>query len=124
MDVLGTFSNNDLHAGLSKVAKKLRVLRRDEKAKPRPRAERRKRPGWVLKAVVEVLSDAAAPMRPDEIQRTLEARLGHPVAGSSIRNTLTRNRRHFARVGRGRYVLCPASPPQAVEAGGSQFAGQ
>jgi hypothetical protein len=71
--------------------------------------QRPRRPGWVLKAVVQVLADREEPMRAKDIHAAVEALVGEPVAWSSIKGALadhvSGSARRFVRIARGRYVL-------------------
>ncbi len=66
-------------------------------------------PGWVLKAVVQVLGDRGEPMRAKDIHAAVETSLGAPVAWSLVKASLAANvlgtSPCFVRVARGRYVL-------------------
>jgi hypothetical protein len=111
MDLIGVLSNHDLQGSLGRLAKKLAVVR----ASGEPRRQlvacrqRPRRPGWVLKAVVQVLGDRGEPMRAKDIHAAVETSLGAPVAWSSVKASLAANvsgtSSRFVRVARGRYVL-------------------
>jgi len=111
MDLLGHYSNHDLQTSLRRLAGKLADLRAGggPRRRPESRRQRARRPGWVLKAVVEVLVDRREPMRATDIRAAVEAVLGEPVAWSSIKGALASNvsgsSPRFVRVARGRYVL-------------------
>jgi hypothetical protein len=111
MDLIGVLSNHDLQGSLARLVKKLAAVRTN--GEPRRQAvgcrQRPRRPGWVLKAVVQVLGDRAEPMRARDIHTAVETLLGEPVAWSSVKMALASNvsgsSRRFVRVSRGRYVL-------------------
>ncbi len=111
MDLTGVLSNHELQGSLGRLAKKLRAVRAS--GEPRRQAatcrQRPRRPGWVLKAVVRVLVDRGEPMRAKDIHAAVEASLGVPVAGSSVKAALAANvsgsSRRFVRIARGRYTL-------------------
>ena len=111
MDLIGVLSNHDLQGSLARLTKKLAAVRTSDAPRRRPVAcrQRPRRPGWVLKAVVQVLGDRAEPMRAKDIHAAVEALLGEPVARSSVKMALASNvsgsSRRFVRVSRGRYVL-------------------
>jgi hypothetical protein len=93
MDLIGVLSNHDLQGSLGRLAEKLAAVR----------------PGWVLKAVVQVLGDRCEPMRAKDIHAAVETSLGAPVVWSSVKASLAANvsgtSPRFVRVARGRYVL-------------------
>jgi hypothetical protein len=111
MDLLGTYSNQDLQGSLGRLAKKLAAVRASGEPRRRPvtRRQRPRRPGWVLKAVVQVLADRGEPMRAKDIHAAVEASVGGPVSWSSIKGALadhaSGSSRRFVRIARGRYVL-------------------
>jgi len=110
MEASGVLSKHDLQGSLARLVKKLAALRAS--GEPRRQAvacrQRPRRPGWVLKAVVQVLADREEPMRAKDIHAAVEASLGAPVAWSSVKAALTANvsgaSPRFVRVARGRYV--------------------
>lgn len=72
-------------------------------------AVQHRRVGWVVEAVVQVLTDRQEPMRAKEIHLAVEALLGKPVSWSSIKGALATNvsgpTPRFVRLARGRYGL-------------------
>lgn len=52
------------------------------------RRQRPRRPGWVLKAIVQVLADREEPMRAKDIHAAVEASVGEPISWSSIKGAL------------------------------------
>jgi hypothetical protein len=72
--------------------------------KPPPR-----RPGWVVKAVVQVLAARQEPMQARDIHAAVEALLEEPVCWSSVKASLAANitglSPRFMRVAPGRYIL-------------------
>jgi hypothetical protein len=111
MDLIGVLSNHDLQGSLGRLAGKLAAVRASSEPR-RPVVacrQRSRRPGWVLKAVVQVLADHDEPMRAKDIHAAVEASLGEPVAWSSIRGALASNvsgsSRRLVRIERGRYML-------------------
>ncbi len=116
MDLTGVLSNHELQGSLARLAGKLAAVRAagGPRRQPESRRQRPRRPGWVLKAVVQVLSDGGEPMRATDIHAAVEALVGEPVKWSSIRTALASNvsgsSRRFVRIARGRYTLAyPAS---------------
>jgi hypothetical protein len=111
IEVLGTYSNPDLQGSLSRLAGKLATVRANGRPRRQPATCRRRprRPGWVLKAVVQVLADRSDAMPVRDIHEAVEAMLGEPVAKSSIKTALASHvggpSPRFARVAPGRYVL-------------------
>jgi hypothetical protein len=111
LDLIGVLSNHDLQGSLGRLAKKLAAVRTN--GEPRRQVvvcrQRPRRPGWVLKAVTQVLVDRGEPMRAKDIHVAVEASLGAPVAWSSVKAALAVNvsgaSPRFVRVARGRYVL-------------------
>ena len=111
MDLIGVLSNHDLQGSLGRLAGKLAAVR----ASGGPRRpvvacrQRPRRPGWVLKAVVQVLADRDEPMRARDIHAVVEASHGEPVRRASVKAALAANvlgaSPRFVRVARGRYVL-------------------
>lgn len=111
MDLIGVLSNHDLQGSLARLVKELAAVpasgaprRQSVTCRQRPR-----RPGWVLKAVVQVLGDRGGPMRAKDIHAAVETSLGAPVAWTSVKAALAANvsgaSPRFVRVARGRYVL-------------------
>lgn len=81
IEVLGTYSNQDLQGSLARLAKKLAAIRADGGPRRQPATcrQRSRRPGWVLKAIVRVLADRGGPMRAKDIHAAVEAALGEPA---------------------------------------------
>lgn len=110
MEVTGVLSNQDLQGRLRRVIKKLAAVRAAGEVQPRRTCRQRpRRPGWVTKAVVTVLSEHDEPMRAKDIHAAVEALVGGPVAWSSVKQALCSNISgpvpRFVRIARGRYVL-------------------
>jgi hypothetical protein len=111
MGLLGHYSNHDLHGSLGRLAEKLAAVRASGGPRRRPVAcrQRARPPGWVLKAVVQVLADRDEPMRAKDIHAAVEALVGEPVPRSSVKGALadhvSGSSRRFVRVSRGRYML-------------------
>lgn len=111
MDLLGHYSNHDLQGSLRPLAGKPAAVRASNGPRQRPesRRQRARRPGWVLKAVVQVLTDRGEPMRAKDIHAAVEALVGEPVPRSSVKGALAMNvsgsARRLIRVARGRYML-------------------
>jgi hypothetical protein len=111
VELLGTYSNQDLQGSLRRLAKKLAALRASGESGRRPRTcrQRPRRPGWVLKAVVQVLAGQNEPMQAKDIHAAIEASLGEPVAWSSVKGALAGNvlgsSPRLVRLARGRYAL-------------------
>ncbi len=111
MELVGVLSNHDLQGSLVRLAGKLAAVRAS--GGPRRQAvacrQRPRRPGWVLKAVVQVLADRDEPMRTRDIHAVVEASHGEPVRRASVKAALAANvlgaSPRFVRVARGRYVL-------------------
>jgi hypothetical protein len=93
MDLLGHYSNHDLQGSLRRLAGKLAAVRASGGPRRRPAAcrQRVRRPGWVLKAVVQVLTDRGEPMRAKDIHAAVEALVGEPVPRSSVKGALASN---------------------------------
>jgi len=73
---------------------------------PSSRSFGRRRPGEVRDAIEQVLANAGRPLKVKEIHASVEARLGSPVAASSVRSYLNLNAGRggqFHRVRRGVY---------------------
>jgi hypothetical protein len=111
MDLIGVLSNHDLQGSLGRLAKKLAAVRASGESRRQPVAcrQRSRRPGWVLKAVVQVLGDRGEPMRAKDIHAAVEALVGEPVPPSSVKGALAKSvadsSARFVRVARGRYIL-------------------
>jgi hypothetical protein len=111
MEATGVLSNHEIQGSLTRLVKKLAAVRAsDEPRRPAVACRQRPhRPGWVLKAVVQVLADRDEPMRAKDIHAAVEASLGEPVRWSSVKAVLAANvsgpSPRFVRIARGRYVL-------------------
>jgi HB1, ASXL, restriction endonuclease HTH domain len=110
VEVAGVLSNQDLQGRLRRVVKKLAAVRAGGPVRERHSCRQRpRRPGWVLTAVVQVLTERGEPMRAKEIHTAVEGLLGETVGWSSIKMALTRHvagpSPRFVRVARGRYAL-------------------
>ncbi len=109
MELNGALCNLDL-AGFRRLDGLRARLAAAAPAVPVPWPEPRRRPGWVLAAVTEVLGWAVGqPMQAREIHVAVEGLLGEPVSWSSIKNCLASNVNgegpRFEREGYGRYRL-------------------
>jgi hypothetical protein len=112
-DLIDQLSNRDIGSGLGHLVVKLTELRdsgvhaRELVSVGKPRSAHRH--GWVLKAVIQVLSDSREPMRARDIHRAVEGLLGESVGWSSVKMALASNvsgsSPRFIRIARGRYVL-------------------
>jgi hypothetical protein len=93
MDLLGHYSNHDLQGSLRRLTGKLAALRASGGPPRRPVACRRRsrRPGWVLKAVVQVLTDQGESMRAKDIHAAVEVLVGESVPRSSVKGALATN---------------------------------
>jgi HB1, ASXL, restriction endonuclease HTH domain len=110
MDLIGVLSNHDLQGPLRRVVKKLAAVRAGNEPRERRSCRQRpRRPGWVLNAVIQVLSDRKEPMRATDIHAAVEVLLGEPVGWTSVKQALASNVSgplpRFVRIARGRYVL-------------------
>lgn len=110
VEVAGVLSNQDLQGRLRRVVKKLAAVRAEsEVRKHRSCRQRSRRPGWVVKAIVEVLADRDEPMRAKDIHAAVEVLVGESVGWSSIKQALASHvsgpAPRFVRIARGRYVL-------------------
>lgn len=80
--------------------------------KPRTVGVPPRRPGWIVEAIVRVLTDRQEPMQARAIHAAVEALLGEPVRWGSVKGSLAANvsssSPRFVRVGRGRYALASA----------------
>jgi hypothetical protein len=110
-ETMAALAAPEAQSGLSRLAKKLVVLRASD-AQPRAitsRRQRPRRPGWVLDAVREVMADQAGPMRVAHVHAAVEASLGEAVSANSVSWVLASHSAGpsalFVRVARGRYVL-------------------
>lgn len=110
-ELMGVLGSQETKSRLSRLAARLAEVRASSATQRAPRSQRRRprRPGWVVKAVAQVLADHGEPMRARDVHRTVEALVGEPVAWSSIRGALADNvsgpSLRFVRIARGRYVL-------------------
>jgi hypothetical protein len=115
MDLLGTYSNHDLQGSLTRLTEKLAAVRASggPRRRPESRRQRPRRPGWVLKAIVQVLTDQE-PMQAKAIYAAVEALLGEPVRWCSVKAALAGNvggpAPRFVKVARGRYKLATGRP--------------
>jgi hypothetical protein len=113
--LLGIYSNQDLRGSLSRLTKKLAAVQANggPRRQPVSRRHRPRRPGWVLEAIVQVLTDRGASMQVKDIHAAVEALVGEPVPPPSVEGGLAKNvagsSARFVRVARGRYIL--ARPP-------------
>lgn len=110
MDLSGVLSNQDLQGRLRCVVKKLAAVRADNAISERRSCRQRpRRPGWVLKAIVEVLTDCEGPMRAKDIHTAAETQLGEAIRWASVKQALASHvagpSPTFVRVARGRYQL-------------------
>lgn len=111
MDLIGVLSNHDLQGSLARLVKKLAAVRASGDPRQQRMAcrQRPRQPGWVVRAVAQVLADREEPMRAKDIHAAVEALVGEPVSWSSIKGALadhvSGSSRRFVRVARGRYVL-------------------
>lgn len=110
MEAAGVLSNHDLQERLRRLIKKLAALRsKGEVQERRSCRERPRRPGWVVKAVVNVLTNREEPMRAKDIHVAVEALVGEPVSWSSVKQALASHVSGpsplFVRIARGRYTL-------------------
>jgi len=78
MHLLGIYSNHDLQGSLGRLAEKLAAVRASGASRRRPvsHRQRSRRPGWVLKAIVQVLADRGEPMHVKGIHAAVEALVG------------------------------------------------
>lgn len=115
VELRAVLASEEFRAGLEVIARKLAVLRANG-GRLRPiesRRMRRRRPGWILDAVLAVMTDQARPMRVSEVHAAVEAHLGETVSRDSVNWCLSARAGGpgslFIRVARGRYVLASAS---------------
>ena len=110
-ELVGILGSHETQTALARLAKRLAEVRARGGAVRVPSCHRKRarRPGWVLKAVVQVLADQGGPMRVKDIHVAVEALVGEPVAWSSVKGALadhaSGSSRRFVRIARGRYVL-------------------
>ena len=120
MDIAGSLSNP---AGPLKVlleraptGRKNHCLRSAPSRQARDIGTEHRKAGWVLAAIVRVLTDRQEPMRAKDVHVAVGALLGEPVRWSSVKNALADNvagsSPRFVRVARGRYTL--AKPPSTT----------
>jgi hypothetical protein len=111
MRLLGIYSNQEVQESLGRLAEKLAAVRASGKPRRQPvsRRQRSRRPGWVLRAIVQVLADQGEPMHVKDIHAAVEALVGEPVPPPSVKGALAKNvagsSARFVRVARGRYIL-------------------
>jgi hypothetical protein len=110
VDLSGVLSNQDLKRRLGGVVEKLAAVRTRGEVRERPSCRQRpRRPGWVVRAVIDVLAGRGEPMRAKDIHAAVEALIGEPVAWSSVKQALASHVSGpspcFVRIARGRYVL-------------------
>jgi DNA primase len=110
-DVIDALSDPDTQKRLKILSKELVKLRASN-AKPRKiksQRKRAKRPGWVVKAVIEVMTGQTQPLHVVEIHELAEQHVGGPVSINSVNDVLATHcsgpEPLFIRVSRGRYVL-------------------
>lgn len=109
-ELIPVLSDQDLLKSLRRAVRKLDDLRANGRVRERRSCRQRpRRPGWILKAIVQVLTDRDGPMRAKDIHRAVEQLIGEPVAWSSVKDALASNvsgtSPRFVRIARGRYVL-------------------
>lgn len=110
-ELVGVLGDPEVQSRLGRLAEKLDSVR--SSGGPRRQVvacrQRSRRPGWVLKAVVQVMADQDAPMRTKEVHAAVEASVGEQVSRSSIKGVLADHTAgsspRFVRIARGRYVL-------------------
>jgi hypothetical protein len=78
MELIGVLSNHDLQGSLDRLVKKLAAVRASGGPLRQAVAcrQRARRPGWVLKAVVQVLADRASRCEPRTSMQPLRRRWG------------------------------------------------
>jgi hypothetical protein len=91
--MVGLLGRKETPSGLSRLARHLAKLREPGAPARTPvhRQQRAHRHGWVLEAVVQVLTNREEPMRAKDIHTAMETLLGEPVASSSVKMALTSN---------------------------------
>lgn len=87
-EVVGALSSRELQDSLRRLVEKLAAVRESGESRHQSKScrQRPRRPGWVLKAVVQVMVDRAEPMRAKDIHAAVEALVGEPVARSSVKD--------------------------------------
>jgi len=110
-NLLDALSDPDTQKKLKALSEALAKLKRSN-AKPRQIKSQRKRahrPGWVTKAVVEVMVEQAKPLHVVEVHQLVEHHVGEPVSISSVNDVLAARssgpEQLFVRIARGRYVI-------------------
>lgn len=108
MGFVGTYSNVEAVGRIRRLLPKLEKLAAEAAPRRSPEVLKRREPAPVLRAVTQVLLEAAAPMRAVEVHRAVERLRGEPVAWSSVKDCLASNARpgsRFVRIARRRYCL-------------------
>lgn len=114
VEVVRQFSNpvGPLKTLLEATFQGLASARAQRRASVRPvRAvgTRHRRVGWVVEAVVQVMTERQEPMQANEVHVAVEALLGKALSRSSIKSALATNvggrSPRFVRVAKGRYTL-------------------
>lgn len=110
VDLAGVLSNQDLQGSLRRVVRKLADVRANGRVRERRSCRQRpRRPGWVSKAVLQVVAGQGEPMRLRDIHAAVEALAGEQVAWSSVKMALVRGTAgpmpRLVRIARGRYTL-------------------
>lgn len=106
-----SLTSPDIVSTLTHLAKKLDGVKAGgvNRSKPVPQRQRLRRPGWVVKAITQVLLDRAEPMRARDIHKAVEESLGEKVRWGSTKQALSSHvsgtKPKFIRVARGRYLL-------------------
>ncbi len=112
-ELVGALANQETRSRLARLTSKLETISTSGVVprQARSRRQRPRRPGWVLKTVVQVLSDRGEPMRAKDIHKAVESLIGESVPWSSIKAALARNASGsspiFVRLSRGKYVVNP-----------------
>jgi hypothetical protein len=110
MGLLRAYSHPEIQGRLRRLSEKLdRLAASDATPRPSTRLDRRLRSGVVPKAIMQVLSESAGPMRVRDIHADVEELLGQTVSPSSVKNWLATHvhgdQALFVRLGRGRYLV-------------------
>lgn len=117
MGLVGQYSNPEVEQSLTSLVEVLARLKASDVPLRRTPRRTHARPGWVAKAVEEVLATADQPMRGKDIRVAVERALGHPVPASSVKDCLARgvsgSIARFERVSYGRYQLRTARDGEA-----------